>query len=180
MSIRAKRIEEGSNTMEEFIEESRNLLSQSFLPRIMLCVQSLSDEQLWWRPNEESNSIGNLILHLSGNVRQWIVSGVGHQPDVRERNREFAQREILPRDDLLNRLRQAVAEADEVLVEIRPSDLLKQRTIQGNEVTVLQAMYHVVEHFSMHTGQIILLTKMLSANLSFYNFSEQGKAKSMW
>ncbi|HEY0385494.1 MAG TPA: DinB family protein, partial [Pyrinomonadaceae bacterium] len=136
------------------------------------CLEKLSDEEIWWRPNDGSNSIGNLLLHLSGNVGQWITSGVGERPDTRARQAEFDERRILSRAVVLKRLQETLAEADEVLASIVPSGLLEPRHIQGTDVTVLEAVFHVVEHFSMHTGQIILLTKLLKdEDLRFYDFS---------
>lgn len=157
---------------QAFIAQSRSLLMTDHLPRIERCLEKLSDEQVWWRANDESNSIGNLLLHLSGNVRQWIVSGLGGKADKRVRQEEFDERRVLPRSELLSRLKDTLAEADAVLAEIEPSSLLEARRIQGNDVTVLEAVYHVVEHFSMHAGQIILLAKMFRAeDLRFYDFS---------
>lgn len=157
---------------QAFIAQSRSLLMKDNLPRIERCLERLSDEQVWWRANDESNSVGNLLLHLSGNVRQWIVSGLGGQPDARVRQEEFDERRVLPRSELLQRLKDTLAEADAVLASIEPSALLEARRIQSNDVTVLEAIYHVVEHFSMHTGQIILLAKMLKGeDMRFYDFS---------
>ena len=157
---------------QAFIAQSRSLLMTAHLPRIERCVERLSDEEVWWRANDESNSIGNLLLHLSGNVRQWIVSGLGGRRDARVRQEEFDERRVLPRAELLGRLRETLSEADAVLAELEPSQLLESRHIQGDDVTMLEAIYHVVEHFSMHTGQIILLAKIFKAGeIRFYDFS---------
>ena len=164
-----------------FLEESRERLAGDFLPRIERCVAQLSDAQVWWRPNEASNSVGNLMLHLSGNVRQWIVSGLGNATDVRRRQQEFDERGPIPRAELLQRLRDTVAEAVRVLADCDPAKLLEPRTIQGHDVTALQAVYHVVEHFSMHTGQIILLTKAQTGkDTGFYAASPDGVARAAW
>jgi uncharacterized damage-inducible protein DinB len=120
----------------------------------------LSDADVWWRPNDASNSIGNLMLHLNGNVSQWILAGVGGRPFERDRQQEFDQRSPVSKGDLFTRLQSTVAEADDVLRTLPTDALLARRDIQGYQVTVFEAVYHVVEHFSMHTGQIILLTKM--------------------
>lgn len=161
-----------------FIAESRSLLMTAYLPRIKRCLEKLSDEEIWWRSREESNSVGNLLLHLSGNVRQWIISGVGGGADARVRQEEFDARGKWTRDELLRRLTETLAEADAVLAATEPARLLESRQIQGKDVTVLEAVYHVVEHFSMHTGQIILLTKMLKAeDLRFYDFSGGAPAE---
>lgn len=156
-----------------FIKEARSLLLTDYLPKIERCLALLSDEQIWWRANPESNSIGNLLLHLSGNVRQWIVVGLGGAADTRDRDAEFARREVIPRGELLERVRQTLKDADATLTAFDKNRLLERFTIQQSDVTALAAILHVVEHFSMHTGQIIMLTKMLAAiDLEFYDFKE--------
>ena len=121
-----------------------------------------------------------LPLHLSGNVGQWIVVGLGGAADMRDRDAEFAQREMIPRDELLNRLRQTLGDADETLARFETDKLLEPFAIQGLEVTALAAILHVVEHFSMHTGQIILIAKMFAAvDLEFYDFTS-GAPKLAW
>lgn len=169
-----------NDAAETFIAKARSFLSDDFLPKIERCLEQLSDEEVWWRSNPESNSIGNLILHLSGNVRQWIVSGVGGAPDARVRQQEFDERSGITRADLLARLKQTLREADDALAALDAARLLEQRQIQGNDVQLLEAIFHVVEHFSMHTGQMILLTKMLKgSDLKFYDFSS-GKPQPSW
>jgi uncharacterized damage-inducible protein DinB len=154
-----------------FIEGARRLLRDEYLPKIERCLERLTDEQVWWRSSPESNSIGNLILHLSGNARQWIVCSLGGERDARARDSEFNERSIIPREELLSRLRETVADVDRVLAGFDSSLLLNKYRIQGTESTALEAMLHVTEHFSMHTGQIILLTKLLTASdLHFYDF----------
>lgn len=156
-----------------FLHESRTLLVGDYLPKIERSVTLLTDEQIWWRANSASNSIGNLLLHLSGNVRQWIVVGLGGAVDERDRDAEFAQRDVVPRDELLNRLRETLREADQTLANFDDARLLDQFTIQGTETSALAAIMHVVEHFSMHTGQIIMLTKLqTAADLRFYDFED--------
>ena len=157
---------------QNFVAHSRKLLTASYLPRIERCLEKLSDRDVWWRANPQSNSIGNLLLHLNGNVRQWIVSGVGGATNERDRQREFDERGPIPASELLSRLKNTLAEADRVLAGITPAGLLEDRTIQGHDVTVMEAIYHVVEHFSMHTGQVILLTKMWTGDLGFYDTSD--------
>ena len=163
-----------------FIDCAREFLLGDYQPKIERCLEKLTDEQIWWRPNEDSNSIGNLILHLCGNARQWIISGVGSAPDHRERDAEFAQREVISRDELVSLLRSTLSEVDTVLRTVDPSVLLDVRKIQGNDVEILEAIFHVTEHFSMHAGQIIMLTKMLtSSDLRFYDF-EGGVPLRRW
>ena len=160
-----------NETGTEFIARSRHHFVEDFLPKIERCLERLTDDQIWWRPNDQSNSIGNLLLHLCGNARQWIVCGVGGAADTRNRDAEFAQREQIPRAELHSLLKQTLQDVDATLAQYDANGLLERRTIQGNDVSVLNAILHVVEHFSMHTGQILMLTKMLiNADLSFYQF----------
>jgi uncharacterized damage-inducible protein DinB len=137
--------------------------------RIEDCVKRLTDEQVWARGGENENAVGNLVLHLCGNVRQWIVSGVGARPDIRQRNEEFDARGGVPIPELLEKLRTTISDAASVLQRVTPERMLERVVIQNYDVTVLEAIYHVVEHFSGHTGQIIFATKMLTgSDLGYY------------
>jgi uncharacterized damage-inducible protein DinB len=168
------------NVGSTFIKRSIDFLTGEYLPKIERCLEQLNDEQIWWRANKESNSIGNLVLHLCGNARQWIVCGLGSEPDTRTRDAEFAQRDTIARAELGRLLRSTLADVESVLRNLPPSTLLQKRTIQGSEVEVLEAIFHVTEHFSMHTGQIIMLTKILTAtDLRFYGF-EDGAPVERW
>lgn len=144
---------------QTFLDKSRRLIVSDYVPKIERCLDDLTDTDIWWRPNEASNSIGNLILHLCGNVTMWIVGGVGALPFARDRQQEFDERRNIPSAELKRRLRGVVEQADKVLSALGADDLLSRRQIQGYDVTVLEAIYHVVEHFGMHTGQIIVLSK---------------------
>ncbi|MBV9927921.1 MAG: DUF1572 family protein [Acidobacteria bacterium] len=169
-----------SETGRAFLAGARRHLREDYLPKIERCLERLTDEQVWWRASERSNSVGNLLLHLEGNLRQWVVCGVGGAVDARTRDREFAERRQVPREELLRALRAAVSEADEALARLDPAGLLETRRVQGLDVTLLAAVFHAVEHFSMHTGQVILLTKMLAdEDLAFYGFSE-GVPRANW
>ena len=170
----------GEPVSRAFIDHAIEFLTGDYLPKIERCLERLTDEQIWWRPNSESNSIGNLILHLCGNARQWIVCGLGTAPDNRIRDDEFARRDVVPRDELLQLLRTTLADVENVLRQLDPGVLLEKRSIQGSSVDVLEAIFHVTEHFSMHTGQIIMLTKMVTAtDLRFYVF-EAGAPVERW
>lgn len=163
-----------------FLAQSREYLTAHYLPKIRAALEGLDEADLWWRPNPASNAIGNLLLHLAGNIRQWIVSGVGGAPDRRERAREFAAQGELTRPELLARLTEAVLDADAVLARTDPASLGERRQIQGREVTVLAAIYHVVEHVAMHTGQILYVAKLRSGNdLGFYRL-EGGIPRAAW
>jgi uncharacterized damage-inducible protein DinB len=142
-----------------FLEKSRKLVLSDYVPKIERCLERLGDDDIWWRPNEASNSIGNLVLHLCGNVTMWLIGGVGGRPFERNRQQEFDERGRIPAAELLGRLRAVIEQADEVLLSLDDRSLMGRRRIQSYDVTVLDAVYHVVEHFGMHTGQIILLSK---------------------
>jgi uncharacterized damage-inducible protein DinB len=159
------------------LKEARRVLVEVYPPRIIRCLKLLSEEEIWWRPNRASNSVGNLVLHLQGNVRQWIISGLGRQPDQRDRDREFAEIGPMPRRTLLVGLRKTIKEADEVMATLSPSDLMRMFSIQGYNVTGLEAIGHVAEHFAFHAGQIIFVTKLkCGKDLRFTRLPTQQKA----
>ena len=142
---------------------------QQLASRIDTCVSQLSDPQVWTRGSENENAVGNLVLHLCGNVRQWIIASIGGEPDDRERDQEFSARAGADKAELRQRLGSTVRQATAVIDGVSEQRLADRLTIQGFEVSVLEAIYHVVEHFAMHTGQIIFITKMLTrSDLGFY------------
>jgi uncharacterized damage-inducible protein DinB len=166
------------NLARPFLAQASRLLLQVHLPRIEACVRGLSPDQIWWRANPASNSVGNLALHLEGNVRQWIASGLGGAPDRRQRDKEFLETGPVPRRTLLARLRKAVGEADRVMRKLNGVALARTYSIQGFRVTGLHAVFHVAEHFSHHAGQILLLTKLLGGkDLKFTHLPEERKRK---
>ncbi len=155
---------------ETFIARSRYWLVKEYPIKLGHCIYALPQSTIWSRSNAGSNSIGNLIIHLAGNVTEWIIGGVGGKPFERNREREFAQQTGASGADLLASLETVLREADTVLAGLTEADLERSIVIQGRETTVLGAIYHVVEHFAMHTGQIILLTKMHSPGaVRFYD-----------
>ena len=160
----------------QFLDHSINKLRQ-YDQRIATCIGKLSAGQLWARGSENENAAGNLVLHLCGNVRQWIVSGVGGRPDTRDRDAEFDARGGMAAAELIERLHATVEEAAAVLAGVTAARLSERITVQKYEVSVLEAVYHVVEHFAMHTGQIIFATKMLTgADLGFYKHLRSAAA----
>lgn len=163
---------------------ARHSLQAHHLPRIVQCLGTLRENQIWWRANPASNSIGNLVLHLQGNVRQWILSGLGQAPDRRERDKEFAERGPVRPSALLATLGETVDEACRVISRQSWRDLALPRVIQGFRVTGLQALTHVTEHFAYHTGQIIYATKIqLARDLHFTRLPpekpRQGRRKNL-
>ncbi len=129
------------------------------LRKIEHCVNQLTDEQVWWRPSESMNSIANLLLHLCGNVGQWVVSGVGGSADTRQRQQEFDDRSATPKEELLQQIESVVADAKRVLLETSAEELLQLRLVQGNEVTGVRAIIHSLAHFQGHVQEIVHLTR---------------------
>lgn len=149
-------------------EVKRHLLEESW-PRLQKSVSTLDEETLWHRVNERTNSVGNLVLHLNGNVRQWIVSGLGGAPDERMRAREFSERGPIPAAALLSRLEATLKQAAAVLESLDPESLLGPKRIQGHDVDGLGALLHVMEHFSYHLGQVTHMVKALqNVDLGYY------------
>lgn len=152
----------------EFLTFSAEKLMQ-LMGRIDSCVQKLTPEHIWMRADANQNAVGNLLLHLNGNVRQWILHGVGGQPDVRDRDAEFAAKDGAVANELLARLRATVEEAAAFLRRLPAERLMEHTQNQGYDCTVLAAIYHVVEHFAGHTFQIIYATKLCTGeDLAFY------------
>lgn len=161
-----------------FLAFSRYKLLNMYWPRLKTCVEPMTVEQVWWRPNEASNSIGNLILHLNGNVTQWLVDSFNRNEDKRNRPVEFSTNGGLTAAQLLGRLGETLAKAEKVLDHLTVDELLAPYEIQGYHVHGLDAVYQVVEHFGLHYGQIAYIAKSLSAkDLGFYReLSSTGRA----
>ena len=161
-----------------FFESSQTELLGPTWSRLRECVTPLTEEQVWWRPNEASNSIGNLLLHLDGNVRQWLVDSFNKSADRRNRPAEFAAQGGFSAADLLARLGATLEEAGQVLGRLTEDELLAPREIQGYHTRGLDAIYHVVVHFGMHYGQIAYITKsLLAKDLGFHKeLNKTGRA----
>ncbi len=146
---------------DALVAETKRRLIEESVPRIKKCLAQLSEPEVWYRPNDNSNSIGNLILHLCGNVRQWIVSGLGKSPDHRIRQAEFDERGPVPVQKMMEDLDALMVEVNAVLDRLTPEDLLKMHPVQVFEESGLSILVHVVEHFSYHTGQITYAVKAM-------------------
>lgn len=158
-----------------FLANAHWRLVEDYHDRIKTCVNLLSDDDLWWRPNQSSNSVGNLILHLNGNVRQWIIHGIGGAEDTRQRNTEFDETGPVSRDELMSRLEATLIESGRIIKTYNPPHILANKRIQGFEETVLTAIFHVVEHFSYHLGQIAYITKLRKdTDLKFFDLNPDG------
>jgi uncharacterized damage-inducible protein DinB len=157
------------NTSNEFIGQSIYRFKLN-LPRIEKCLDELSEEEIWQRPNRSSNAIGNLILHLCGNITQYVISGLGKQADNRDRESEFSARGSLGKKELKEKITETVNNAIKVFEELSEKDLLETKSLQGFEMSGVANILHVVEHLSYHTGQITFWTKCLKdKDLGFYS-----------
>lgn len=164
-----------------FLDRARRHLRDDYLPRLVVACESLGDEGIWRRANEQSNSAANLCLHLAGNARQWIVAGVGGEPDTRERQQEFDARDGLTAAEVITRTRAAFADIDATLARVTPGQLAEPRHIQGHDTTVFAAIFHVCEHVAMHVGQVILLAKAWGTSpIAFYRVTDRGIATRTW
>ena len=145
---------------KSYIDWCRFRLMNQYWPRVERCVAELSQEEIWWRQHESNNSVGNLILHLTGNLRQFILSGVEGAKDTRDKDQEFAERENLPKEELIRGLKDALLATDETLSRLDPSRLLESTNVQNRSRAIFEVLAVVVEHFAMHCGQIIYITKL--------------------
>jgi len=142
------------------LAEVRRRLFDESVPRLKKCLSLLSEAEIWYKPNPHANSVGNLVLHLCGNARQWILHGIGDQPDYRQRQAEFDEAGPLPTDQLLAALDQLSEEVEAVLAHLVPHQLVLARQVQGFNENTISILIHVVEHFSYHTGQVSYYTKI--------------------
>lgn len=162
------------NLTELFKKESVEYLHQSEI-KIVKALKLINEEQLWYKPNENTNSIGNLLVHLEGNIRQYIISALGETKDKRIRDREFTVNH-LPKEKVLNKFSNTLDEAIKIIVNIQTNKLGNTYSVQGFELTGINIIVHVTEHLSYHTGQIALLTKLLkNTQLGYYEGRDLNK-----
>lgn len=167
-----------TNLRTAFVLEVERRLFEESWPRLKRCLDLLEEEEVWLRPNENSNSVGNLVLHLCGNARQWIVSGLGGTPDGRRRSEEFSERGPIPKAHLHELLDALRPEILQVLDGLKEEDLLKIYNIQGFHENGVSVLLHVVEHFSYHVGQVSYFVKARkNLDLGYYaglNLEQKG------
>lgn len=157
-----------NHLVAEFIDQSVRRMEEN-TPRILKCMDELGEEEVWKRPNESSNSTGNVILHVCGNIRQYIIASLGGSVDMRERDKEFSARRGVTKQELTNRLTNTVSQAVNVIKIQTEESLVKKRMVQGFSLSGIGIIIHVVEHYSCHTGQIAFWTKLLkNKDLAFY------------
>lgn len=159
-----------------FRDESRRLLG-SYLDRIRASTRRLDAGQLWWRPHDGANSVANLLLHLEGNLSQWVLEGLGGEAFERHRDAEFSAREGSDGEALVERLAAVVERCARVVDGLDDAALGRLSRIQGYEVTGLAALYHAVEHAAYHTGQIVALAKQLLGPGSGIDFYPQHRGE---
>ncbi len=165
---------------EIFVARSRYWLTKEYPIKLRHCLNALPRGAVWARPNQDSNSVGNLLIHLTGNVTEWILGGVAGRSYKRYRAGEFAQRDGADASKLMDDLEAVLREADRVLAGLTEKDLERSVVIQERDTNVLGAIYHVVEHFAMHTGQIVFLTKLYApGRIQFYE-EAGGVARPTW
>ena len=165
---------------EIFVARSRYWLTKEYPIKLRHCLNALPRGAVWARPNQDSNSVGNLLIHLTGNVTEWILGGVAGRSYKRYRAGEFAQRDGADASKLMDDLEAVLREADRVLAGLTDKDLERSVVIQERDTNVLGAIYHVVEHFAMHTGQIVFLTKLYApGRIQFYE-EAGGVARPTW
>lgn len=153
----------------EFITNALYRLDES-TRMIKKSLAELNEEEVWAKPNKSSNSVGNLILHLRGNITQYAISSLGNTPDIRERDKEFLAIADHTLEELGQMLEETVKKAKKIIASCPEEELLRQRKVQGYNLSGLGIVIHVVEHYSYHTGQIAFWTKLLKdKDLGFYD-----------
>ncbi len=154
---------------ELLIRETKYRLLEESIPRLHKCLDKLSEAEIWYRPNTHTVSIGNLVLHLNGNVRQWLISGLGGAPDLRQRQQEFDETGPIPISELKEMLDILENDIEVVLEGLSTSDLITERIIQGYKSSGVSILVHVVEHFSYHVGQVTILIKSrMNLDMGYY------------
>lgn len=164
--------------LSEFTEQIIYRFSEN-TPRVIKCLEHLSETEIWYSPNESSNSAGTLVLHLCGNITQYIISGLGGEPDKRERDKEFTEKGKLSKEQLKEKLRAVTEKSVELMRKLKYDKLIKFYSIQGSKISGIAALIHVTEHYSYHTGQITLLTKLQkNTDTGFYKGLDLNKRNS--
>ena len=154
--------------INEFVSQAIHRIDEN-THKLTTCLNELEESEIWKRPNQHSNSLGNIVLHLCGNIRQYAISSLGHIGDVRERDKEFSATSGYSKSELLKKLTDTVEEAKSIIRNISEDELLRERKVQGYSHSGIGIILHITEHYSYHTGQIIFWTKLLKdKDLGFY------------
>lgn len=154
---------------QTLVQEVKRRLFDESVPRLKKCLAQLTEEEIWHRPNTHSNSMGNLTLHLCGNVRQWMISALGKEVDTRQRQQEFDEQGPVPLDKMLADLDAVMQEVDQVLDNLTAEDFVNLHRVQGYMESGISILVHVVEHFSYHVGQMAYYVKAIKdMDLGYY------------
>jgi uncharacterized damage-inducible protein DinB len=148
-----------ADVRQQLIEIQRQKLDD-LRRRAAEAIGQLGDEEVNWRPNEESNSIANLVVHMAGNIGQRFTAGIGGAPDVRDRDAEFNTRERFTRSRILAVLNEAFGAADKVMAGLTPERLDDPQQMRDRQVTVLDVLFGACTHLSEHVGQILYIAKL--------------------
>ena len=155
--------------IKEFISQAIHRIDEN-TQKLATCMQELEESEIWKRPNQHSNGVGNIILHLCGNIRQYAISSLGSRQDVRERDKEFSADGGYSGSELLKKLTDTIEQAKGIIQNISEDELLRKRKVQAYTHSGIGIIIHVTEHYSYHTGQIIFWTKLLKdKDLGFYS-----------
>ena len=155
--------------VSEFLENSIYRLYES-TRMIKISLDSISESDIWKKPNESSNSIGNQIAHICGNMTQYIIASLGEQDDYRNRDEEFSMTGGFTKSQLIQKLEDTVKEAKIILKQCNKKQLIKIREVQGFKLSGIGIVIHAVEHYSYHTGQIAFWTKLMTnKDLGFFD-----------
>ena len=154
--------------IKEFVNQSVYRIDEN-TPRIQKCLDILSEDEVWHQPNASSNSIGNLILHLCGNIQQYAVSSLSYNEDTRLRDLEFSTKGGFSKSQLMQKLITIIENSKAVIKNLNEEEFLKYRSVQGFNFSGIGIIIHITEHYSYHTGQIALITKIIkNKDLGFY------------
>ncbi|HJZ69337.1 MAG TPA: DUF1572 family protein [Blastocatellia bacterium] len=143
------------------LEALRGRITRILPAQIKACLDELTEEQLWWRPNEHSNSVGNLVLHLSGSMRHYLSRGVGGIDYKRDRPAEFAERGPMPKEQLLAIVDETINQAAQILDSFDTLRFLDPSDEPNYVPTIFDVIFNIAIHLATHTGQIVYITKML-------------------
>ena len=155
--------------IQQIIDEVRRRMVEESMMKLQSCIEKLTLNQIWYRPNEHTLSIGNTLLHLNGNVRQYILAGLAGGEDTRQRSKEFSERSRISKEDLMSPLKETMQAVNQYLDQLDLENLTRIRPVQCFDETGVGILIHVVEHFSYHVGQVVYITKMLEGqDMGFY------------
>jgi len=150
-----------SDPLPYVLSSLRVRITKVFPAQVRECLAQLDDEQIWWRPNESSNSVGNLVIHLSGSLNHYLNRGIGGFEYDRDRAAEFAERRHIPKDELRAIFDDMVTKAEQTFDALTVERLGEPSPEPKMYTLVVEDVLSVMSHIANHTGQILWITKML-------------------